>query len=138
VRTGQFNDVSPVAMVAMAIDRVRGSEQGSAFFIARAACRGNPPLPQSWAPTARRRFYAIALAPRSSWLFAGPPYPILIGLALTVGFSALPYSATFAPVAPGAELRYPTWPIVAEPLAPGFALSEHASQRPFPASGRHS
>jgi len=36
----------------------------------------------------------------------------------------------FLPLAPAADLRYLTWPIVAGPLALAFALSRRASVAP--------
>jgi len=36
----------------------------------------------------------------------------------------------FLPLAPAADLRYLTWPVVAGPLALAFALSRHAFVAP--------
>ena len=132
----------------------RGDVQGSAYFVARSGFRDNPPLPQPWAQAAQARFYELANALRPGWLFAALPYllssalALMIGgrrrgrpaavLALTLASSALLYVATFVVLAPGAELRYLTWPIIAGPLALAFALSGRAARRAFPASGRRS
>ena len=126
----------------------RGAIQGSAYFVARTAFRDNPPLPQPWARAAQARFYALANALRPGWLFAALPYLLSSALAFTLGWmrrdrptaalaltlasSALLYVATFVVFAPGAELRYLTWPIIAGPLALAFALSGRASRHPSP------
>ncbi|HMA30395.1 MAG TPA: hypothetical protein VKT00_01130 [Casimicrobiaceae bacterium] len=136
------------------VGRHRGDVQGSAYVVARTAFRDNPPLPQPWALAAQARFYALANALTPSWLFAALPYLLSSALALTVGWmrrerptaalaltlasSALLYAATFVLFAPGAELRYLTWPIVAGPLALAFALSGRASRHPSQASERNS
>jgi hypothetical protein len=44
-------------------------------------------------------------------------------VALAVSSAALLYAAGYLPLAPAADLRYLTWPIVAGPLALAFALS---------------
>lgn len=125
----------------------RGSEQGAAYFVARVVYRDNPPLPLPWAPEAQQRFYALATGLKPGWLFAGLPYVLAGGFALALGWarrerrmaplavtiasSALLYSATFGVLAPGAELRYLTWAIIAGPLALAFALSRRASPQAF-------
>lgn len=132
----------------------RGAVQGSAYFVARTAYRDNPPLPQPWAQAAQTRFYSLAEALRPGWLFTALPYLLasvlasMVGwrrrerpaaaLALAVASSALLYVATFVVFAPGAELRYLTWPIIAGPLALTLALSGRASRHPFPAGDRRS
>lgn len=121
----------------------RGAVQGAAYFIARSTYRDDPPLPQPWAPQAQQRLYAIAAALLSTWLFAGLPYLLLSGLgvvigalrrerpmpclAMVVGSSALLYAAGFTLAAPGAELRYLTWPIIAGPLALALSLSRRGA-----------
>lgn len=121
----------------------RGSGQGASYFVARAAYRDNPPLPAAFAPVAQRDFYALAQALRSEWVFAALPYllasvaALLLAalrahdasarMAIAIAASALLYAATFVWLAPGAELRYMTWPIAAGPLALAFALSPYVS-----------
>jgi hypothetical protein len=117
----------------------RGAIQGIPYIVNRSAYRDNPPLPPIYAPAAQYRFYALAGALRPTWLFAALPYLLSAGvalvlawvggrgpgarLALCVSGSALLYAAGFVLLAPGAELRYLTWPIVAGPLALAFALA---------------
>ena len=138
----------------------RGGVQGASYFVARTPYRDNPPLPTALAPRAQRTFYALADALRPGWLFAALPYLlssvaalVLAALrpgdanarvAMAIAASALLYASTFVPLAPGAELRYLTWPIVAGPLALAFALSAYFSasrsarscSRPDPARTR--
>ena len=118
----------------------RGDIQGTTYFVDRMQYRDNPPFPPPLAPAAQQALYALAADLQSSWLFAALPYLLLDAVALTVGWrrragptarvalavssSALLYAATFVLIAPGAELRYLTWPIVAGPLALAFALSK--------------
>jgi hypothetical protein len=119
----------------------RGGVQGASYFVTRTPYRDNPPLPAAFAPVAQRDFYAFAGALRPGWLFAALPYLLLsvaalvlaafrahdsnARLAIGIAGSALLYASTFVPFAPGAELRYMTWPIVAGPLALAFALSPY-------------
>jgi len=121
----------------------RGGVQGASYFVARTPYRDNPPLPAAFAPRAQRAFYRLADALRPGWLFAGLPYLLLsvaalllaafrtgdsnARMAIAIAASALLYASTFLPLAPGAELRYLTWPIVAGPLALAFALSTYFS-----------
>jgi hypothetical protein len=132
------------------IGRHRGDVQGASYFVARAPYRDNPPLPAAFAPIPQRAFYALADALRPGWIFAALPYLLLSvaalalaglrsrdpngRLAIGVAASALLYAATFIPLAPGAELRYMTWPIVAGPLALAFALSSYAARPPLDGS----
>ena len=118
----------------------RGDIQGKTYFVDRMQYRDNPPFPPPLAPAAQQTLYALAADLQSSWLFAALPYLLLNAVALTVGWrrrvrptarvalavssSALLYAATLLLVAPSAELRYLTWPIVAGPLALAFALSK--------------
>ena len=115
----------------------RGSVQGVAYYEARTAFRDNPPLPEPVAPHAQRRVYAIAAALKPTWWFAGATYlaASLLAIAMAkwrrasgrvaiaVGVSAIVYTLPLVLLAPGAELRYLTWPIVAGPLALLFALA---------------
>jgi len=117
----------------------RGALQGASYFVARTPYRDNPSLPTALAPRAQRAFYALADALRPGWLFAALPYllssvaALVLGtrrlgdsnarIAIAIAASALLYASTFVPLAPGAELRYLTWPIVAGPIALAFALS---------------
>ncbi len=135
----------------------RGDVHGIAYFINRTEYRDNPPLPQPLADRAQKRLHALAERLRPTWLFAAWPYLLLnvaafaVGwrrrqhatarIALAVSSSALFYAASFIVLAPGAELRYLTWPIVAGPLALMFSLtravhaarhSEHGSEPTSP------
>jgi hypothetical protein len=49
-------------------------------------------------------------------------------VALAAAVSALLYAASYVPLAPAADLRYLTWPIVAAPIAVAFALSRARSR----------
>lgn len=126
----------------------RGGVQGASYFVARTPYRDNPPLPPPLAPRAQRAFYALADALQPGWLFAALPYllssvaalvlaALRLGdsnarIAIVIAASALLYGSTFVPLAPGAELRYLTWPIVAGPLALAFALSAYFSAKGRP------
>ncbi|HEX7328686.1 MAG TPA: hypothetical protein VF428_09135 [Casimicrobiaceae bacterium] len=115
----------------------RGPVQGVAYYEARVAFRDNPPLPQPLAPRAQHRVYAIAAVLKPTWWFAGATYlaASLLALAMAkrrrasgrvaiaVGASAIVYTLPLVLLAPSAELRYLTWPIVAGPLALLFALA---------------
>ncbi|HEX6792888.1 MAG TPA: hypothetical protein VF304_03475 [Casimicrobiaceae bacterium] len=121
----------------------RGGVQGASYFVARTPYRDNPPLPPALAPRAQRAFYALAGALRPGWVFAALPYllssvaALALGvlrlgdsnarIAIAIAASALLYASTFVPLAPGAELRYLTWPIVAGPIALAFAVSRYFS-----------
>jgi hypothetical protein len=117
----------------------RGAIYGPAYFVSRVQYRDNPPLPTALDRGAQQGFYALAAKLRPSWIFAALPYLILSVAALALGWArrnrpiaqlgaaasggALLYAATFFPLAPAADLRYLTWPIVAGPLALALALS---------------
>jgi len=117
----------------------RGGVQGVAYYVSRAQYRDNPPLPASLAPDAQSAFYRWASALSSGWVFCALPYLVLgvvalvvawprrhrrtARVALAVSSAALLYAAGYLPLAPAADLRYLTWPIVAGPLALAFALS---------------
>ena len=125
-----------------------GDVRGATFFRSRTAYRDNPPLPSPWAPRLQDAFYAAAMVLERTWLFAGLPYLLLASVALCIGWvrrehqnarlamaiaaSALLYALTLLPLAPAADLRYLTWPIVAAPLSFAFALSR---RRPIPQRG---
>jgi hypothetical protein len=109
----------------------RGRSQGVAYFEGRNTYHDNPPLPAPLAPGAQRRLYATAATLVPTWCFTALPYlgASLIALivatlrratgrvAIAVATSALVYALPLVLLAPGAELRYLTWPIVAGPLA---------------------
>jgi hypothetical protein len=119
------------------IGRHRGGAQGLAYFVARDGYRDNPPFPGAISPGAQSAFYRLAAALRPTWLFAALPYLLAhvlacalawrrlanpaSQLALTIAGSALLYALGYLPLAPAADLRYLTWPIVAAPLALAFA-----------------
>lgn len=123
----------------------RGDVHNIPYFINRTAFRDNPTLPQPLAPQAQKRFHALAATLRPTWIFAAWPYLLLniaaVGLgwrrrkqvagriALALSTSALLYAASFLVLAPGAELRYLTWPIVAGPLALMFSLTRARNAR---------
>jgi hypothetical protein len=117
--------------------------QGVAYFELRLPFRDNPPLPQPLVPDAQRAFYRLAALLAPTWVFAGLPYLLLAALAGAIAWrrhgvrarvavaicaSALLYALSFLPLAPSADLRYLTWPIVAGPLALAFALSPLGSR----------
>ena len=117
-----------------------GEFQGVPYFVGRTQFRNNPPLPTAVAQGLQRTFYAFAAELGSSWIFAALPYLVLDVVALVLGWthrdrptarlavavsgSALLYAASFLPLAPSADLRYLTWPIVAGPLALALSLSK--------------
>jgi hypothetical protein len=116
----------------------RGPTQGVPYFVSRTRYRDNPPLPPAIDQRLQDRFYALASALRASWMFAALPYLMLSLVALIVGWrrrhqpiptlaaafaaGALLYAAALLPLAPAADLRYLTWPIVAGPLMLALAL----------------
>jgi len=124
----------------------RGDVQGLVYFQARTPYRDNPPLPAPAAPGAQAAFYRLAGALSSGWMFSALPCLALgavawiaawrrrnrlnARVALAVSSAALLYAMAFLPLAPAADLRYLTWPIVAGPLALAFALSRRASVAP--------
>ncbi len=117
----------------------RGAIQGVPYYVGRTQYRDNPPLPAPIAQGLQQRFYASAAELNASWIFAALPYLLLDVAALVIGWqrrkcptallavaasgSALLYASSFLPLAPAADLRYLTWPIVAGPLALALALS---------------
>ena len=116
----------------------RGATQGVAYFVSRTRYRDDPPLPPAIDQRLQDCFYASASALRASWMFAALPYLMLSLVALIVGLrhrrepiprlaaafsaGALLYAAALLPLAPAADLRYLTWPIVASPLMLALAL----------------
>jgi hypothetical protein len=118
------------------------SPHGVVFFELRMPFRDNPPFPPPLAPRAQAALYRYADAAQGNWTFAALPYLLLAAgaglvgrarrsrvggsVAVTVSASALLYALTFLPLAPSADLRYLTWPIVAGPLALAFALLPQA------------
>jgi hypothetical protein len=119
--------------MALLTGRHGGNPGGIGYYVGRATYRDNPPLPEAWFPEAHKGVYAVFAALNRSWLFAGLPYLVIhmwvipfawrgrrhlaADLALGISASALFYAASFFVLAPSAELRYLTWPIVAAPLA---------------------
>jgi hypothetical protein len=126
----------------------RGETRQLAYFVSRAQYGDNPPLPAPLAPRMQDTFYRLAAALAPTWLFAALPYLLLsvlasivawprrdrpaARLALAISTGALLYAAGYVPLAPAADLRYLTWPIVAGPLALAFALSALATKRRRP------
>jgi hypothetical protein len=124
---------------ALLVGRHTGPVQATPYFELRIQYMDNPPLPQPAGRQWQATFYRMASELKSSWLFAGLPYVLLASCALVLGWmhrrsrngaialaissSALLYAAAFIPLAPSADLRYLTWPIVAAPLSLAFALS---------------
>jgi hypothetical protein len=132
----------------------RGPTQGVAYFVSRMRYRDNPPIPPAIDQRLQDRFYASASALRASWIFSALPYLMLSLVAVIVGWrhrreplprlaaafaaGALLYAAALLPLAPAADLRYLTWPIVAGPLMLALALigSGRAIVPPDAASSR--
>jgi len=112
---------------------------GFAYIHGRIQYNDNPALPDMLAPRAQETLYRLAARLEPGWVFAALPYLVLSivacvagwirrdrptgVLALAVAGSALAYAAAYVFLAPAADLRYLTWPIVAAPLAFAFALS---------------
>lgn len=131
------------------IGRHRGPVQGVAYFAVRVPYRDNPPLPAPVAAGAQRELYAVAATLASGWSFAALPYlgaalaALVVGtfrratgrVAIAAAASAILYALPLGLLAPGAELRYLTWPIVAGPLALVLALSSRIASRSGAASG---
>jgi hypothetical protein len=116
----------------------RGPKQAVPYFVSRTRYQDNPPLPAALDQRLQDRFYAFASTLRPSWMFAALPYLILALVALVVGWKrrdqpvprlgaavaggALLYAVALLPLAPAADLRYLTWPIVAGPLVLALVL----------------
>ena len=121
----------------------RGAYHGVAYFVSRIDYLDNPPLPAVLSQPLNDAFYELAADLTPTWVFAALPYlliSVLAGilgivrrewpashLALAISSSALLYAACFLPLAPAADLRYLTWPIVAGPVALAFALASRAT-----------
>lgn len=124
----------------------RGPVQGVAYFEARTAFRDNPPLPTPMLPALQRRVYAAAAALTPTWWFTAIPYLAAAWLAaglstlrrplgrvaIAAAASAIVYTLPLVVLAPGAELRYVTWPIVAGPLALLLAVASRKAARSTP------
>jgi hypothetical protein len=116
----------------------RGPIQGLAYSVSRARYKDNPPLPTAIDHKLQDRFYALASTLRPGWMFAALPYLVLSLVALVLGWTrrrrpiarlgaafaagALLYAACLLPLAPAADLRYLTWPIVAGPVTLALVL----------------
>lgn len=123
---------------ALLIGRHGDPVHGVAYVHGRVQYKDNPALPDMWAPRAQAALYRMASELEPGWSFAALPYLLgavlaaVIGwkrrdrptacLALAVSGSVLLYAAGYAGLAPAADLRYLTWPIVASPLALALAL----------------
>ncbi len=106
---------------------------GLVYYDARTGYLDNPALPGIWNPLAHQGLVDMAGRLRSTWLFSALPYLLVhltllilawrrrhdprAAIVLGVTSSSLAYAASFAILAPSAELRFMTWPIVAAPLA---------------------
>lgn len=116
-----------------------GAPHGMPYIQARMRYLDNPPLPEPWLAQAQQRLYRLANRLTRTWLFSALPYVVINAIALMLAWrkrremqaaiavatscSALIYAASFLLLAPSAELRYLTWPIVAAVPALAFALS---------------
>lgn len=119
-----------------------GPVQGVAYFVERSRHGDNPELPTAIYPEGQARLYALAGRLRPGWLFSALPWLIVISIALVTAWrrrhdavagvavvlasSAALYALSFFVLAPGAELRYLTWPIVIAPLALALACAGRA------------
>ncbi|WP_139224845.1 hypothetical protein [Dokdonella immobilis] len=117
---------------------------GIAYYQARTDYRDNPPLPAAWFANAQGRLYRLADQLSSTWLFSALPLVLLNAgafwlawrrrggaegaFAAGISASALLYAASFLPLAPSAELRYLTWPIIAALPAVVFAFSARSGK----------
>ncbi|MEO8010944.1 MAG: hypothetical protein ABI650_04805, partial [Dokdonella sp.] len=107
-------------------------DRGVAFFVARHRYGDDPALPVALTPGWQAWLYERAAALQSGgWLTALPALGLnvfsiafawrrradpLAQLAAAAACSALLYGLSFLLLAPGAELRYLTWPIVIAPM----------------------
>ena len=123
--------------------RQGGDRGGIGYYVGRARYRDNPLLPSAWFPDAQKDAYAVFASLSRTWMFAGLPYLLIhlivvgvallrrrsldSGLALGISASALLYAASFFVLAPSAELRYLTWPIVTAPLALALLIGQRWS-----------
>jgi hypothetical protein len=119
--------------------RQSATPQGMPYFEARWSYADNPPLPEPWLASAQQQLYRLAHRLTSTWLFSALPFVLVeavalllawrrrtephAALAIGIASSALLYAASFLVLAPSAELRYLTWPIMAAVPAIALALS---------------
>ena len=131
--------------MALLTGRHGGEPSGIGYFVGRASYRDNPPLPTAWFPDAQKGAYDFFVYLSRSWFFAGLPYLLIhltvlltalvrrrtttACLAVCVSSSALLYAGSFFVLAPSAELRYLTWPIVAAPLALALLIGHRGSRQ---------
>ena len=117
----------------------RGEAQGVAFYVDRHRYRDNPELPSAIAPEWQASLYRLATRLVPGWPASALPWLALHAacgvlawrrratatgrVAVALASSALLYAAGFLVLAPSAELRYLTWPIVSAPLALVLALA---------------
>jgi hypothetical protein len=121
---------------------------GMPYFQGRWSFADNPPLPEPWLASAQQQLYRLADRLTSTWLFSALPFVLVelialmlawrrrpdphAALAIGIASSALVYAASFLVLAPSAELRYLTWPIMAAVPAIALALSARAGQATNP------
>ncbi len=119
-------------------------DRGVAYFVARQRYGDDPALPEPWLPRAQAWLYAHAAVLHSSgWMSALPALGLnllamllawrrrvdaIAQLAGVAAGSAMLYASSFLVLAPGAELRYLTWPIVIAPMALLMALAGRSRQ----------
>ncbi len=129
----------------------RGEVQGVAYYVDRQQYRDNPALPDALAPEMQQSLYRLAARLAPGWPASALPWLLahLIGfvlawrrrttacgtIAVAIPASALLYAAGFLVLAPSAELRYLTWPIVSAPLALALALAARHPARGAAAPG---
>ncbi len=119
----------------------RSEPHGLVYFAGYTRFADNPDRPPAaLAADWNAGFYALAERLRPGWLFSAWPPLAMLALAGLLAWSrrreplgvfvlasvasALLYAAGFFFLAPGAELRYLTWPIVLAPVALAIALVE--------------
>ena len=126
-----------------------GDWQGLAYFAGYTRFADNPETASpAIAPAWHAGFHAYAERLRGTWLFsAWPALAMLVvagvlawrrrrqppaALVLACSASALLYAAGFVVLAPGAELRYLTWPVVVAPLALAMAIAGRHARSTVP------
>ncbi len=128
-----------------------GATAGLAYYTDRSSYRDNPPLPEILNPRAHQGLLDLAARLRPTWVFSAWPYllahlGVLIlawrgrqdpraALVLGVTSSALVYAASFIILAPSAELRFVTWPIVSATLAIALWFAPMPARHPDARSG---
>lgn len=128
-----------------------GATAGLAYYTDRSSYRDNPPLPEILFPRAHQGLLDLAARLRPTWIFSAWPYllahlVVLIlawrgrqdpraALVLGVTSSALVYAASFIILAPSAELRFVTWPIVSATLAIVLWFAPMQARHPGAQSG---